>query len=52
MAKSSRVLVTIPKEWDDVVREAADKENRSVPNFIITKVIKQLESEGNFSKED
>jgi len=41
--KNTRVLVTMPRELREKLREMANKENRTLSNFVLTIIQKYLE---------
>ena len=42
--KNTRVVITLPKDVKEQVQELANKDNRTMTNYIVNLILKDLES--------
>ena len=42
--KNTRIVITLPKEVKEQVQELANKDNRTMTNYIVNLILKDLES--------
>lgn len=42
--KNTRIVITLPKEVKEQVQELANKDNRTMTNYIVNLILKDLEN--------
>lgn len=42
--KNTRIVITIPKDIKEQVQELANKDNRTMTNYIVNLILKDIES--------